>query len=219
MQGYPSQKAGEDNPGLLPFRPELRGPERKAPDARENHVTGNGSDCPYNAHGKASLDHVQDILHRGKAETGRCGIDDPVHRLVKLRVTVDRKEHNEEFHGLLDYRRDNCRRDDTFREYEFDETCGNHGKGAEEEDPRDQVERLGFVPVLPVDVEEEEEGRGDGEEQEIEHYRCMVARREEDFRGSAGAYRYLSLPWDEPPSPRFVRLFPFTGPGPAGACG
>lgn len=176
VQEHGAEKAGEDDLRPLLLRPELRRPECKAPDAGEDHVAGHRGDRPDDAHRDPAFHHVQDILDGGKPEAGSRCVHDPVHRLVELGMAVDGEVHDKELQGLLDHRGNDRGREDAFREGQLENAGGDAYERPEEEDPGEEVQRLGFVAVLPVDIEEDEEGRGDGEEEEFQHHRNMGNR-------------------------------------------
>lgn len=170
------KKAKENDPRPFLFRTEPGGPQRKAPDAGEYHVTRDGCNSPYDADRKAAFKNVQDILYGCKPETGCSGIDDPVHRLVKLGVAVQGKKDDKELYGFLHHRRNERGPEDALRKQQFNECCGNDRERSEKKDPCNKVQGFGLIAILPVDIEENEEGGGNSKEKESQHHRCIGSR-------------------------------------------
>lgn len=199
-------KAKENDPRPFLFRTEPRGPQTKAPDAGEYHVTRDRGDRPYDTDRKAALKNVQDILYRRKPEAGCGGIDDPVHRLVKLGVAVYGEKDNKELYGLLDHRRDERGPEDALRKQQFDDCCGDDRERPKKKDPCDKMQGFGLIAVLPVDIQEKEEGGGNGNEKETQHHRSIGNRNRRVFPAdrSFSDCRFCLVPGTEPAENRYA---------------
>ena len=84
-------------------------PECEAPDTGEDHVAGHRCDSPDNAHGKAAINDIQDVLDGGKPEAGCRSIDNPVHGFIKLGMVIYREVDDKEFQTFLNHRGNDTR--------------------------------------------------------------------------------------------------------------
>ena len=78
------------------------GPADPRPHHHAEHgVAGDGKDSPGNGRGKARGEHIHHVLHCGKAQGDKDGIDHPVKPVVKIGVPPGPAEKDPVFDPLL----------------------------------------------------------------------------------------------------------------------
>ena len=103
MQAYCPEEALRNGPELI-LAHETRLAHGVAPHGREHHVSRRGEDNPLHENSGTEEQHVDRVLHGGKADGRSCAVHDSVNGFPEIRAPIDADPYSEQFEAFLNGR-------------------------------------------------------------------------------------------------------------------